>query len=1049
MNAFLHQCLHSAHTADCAKKSLFTRAITILLLALFALPAFAGTIYVATDGNDNTGDGSSSKPYRTIAKAASVVTAGTTVLVRAGTYVEENIQPKVSGADGNMIVFKPAPGAAGLVIIKHNDTFTGSTVTQAVKDKWLADNGWTAAQTTHYTNEGIEYSIADRANKLTDVFNLFGRNYIWIEGFIFRDYKYARNTININGTGNVVINCSFVNLGCVYNSKWHWTGGGVYRGDCTVPVEGTLNAVRNCYFQSVYGETMSYDGYAKDNIITENTFIGAIGKNGDAGGSESSTLGGRFENNLNNAFAFNYSGGSVNGGTIWLDVCVNDFTAVRNVAHNTAYFFFNESGCTRNWAYENIVYNKPRGANNRMPSDANFFTDFPAQHINTGLYTAFWDTGSTWDARWVGNVTYNLREGINVERSWRDEVRNNIGYEDNNTQHSGETLGLRIFETSVVGFHNLHALDLKGGGPQIIKNNLWYSTKKANFVRYMYPTQQATTVANFNKLINSTSELGVDPLFEDVSKYDFRLKSGSPAKGTGYNGVDRGAYMVYPKTDVGYNKNLGLIEDINAYFGKLNTSIKPNKTATIEVKLTKNATKSMTFKIEPVAGDARLGTDFRLSTQTVTFAAGERSKSITLEALQPNSLDEIDQLVVLRIVPVSGSTSLNEVGGMNIHLVKIIRVTKYSVTLNDIGDSMGKSIVMYFSPGETVTIDAKTRPNYTFSKWNTGYHYVKTPVASVNSARTTFTMPEYNVTLQALWTLNGTKVNVTGISVNPTTLSLVAGATHTVTSTIQPSNATDQAVLWTSSNPLVATVSSTGVVTAVGAGTADIKVTALDSKYGNNQYRTATCKVTVTGTYTPPPVAETMRTDGYYTIKNVNSNRYLVVAGTIASGANVEQGATAHNNAASAMWKLTDAGSGYYVLRPQSNENLAIDVYGAVADNDANINLWTYNGNSNQQYKFVKVSDGVYTIRTKISNDASCLDVANASTAQGGNVLQWTSTGGTNQQWIIEWHESIAALTGTATISNTAPRIGDVLTASLASGNNTGTLSYVWKVGGT
>jgi hypothetical protein len=40
------------------------------------------------------------------------------------------------------------------------------------------------------------------------------------------------------------------------------------------------------------------------------------------------------------------------------------------------------------------------------------------------------------------------------------------------------------------------------------------------------------------------------------------------------------------------------------------------------------------------------------------------------------------------------------------------------------------------------------------------------------------------------------------------------------------------------------------------------------------------------------------------------------------------------------------------------------------------------------------------------------------------------------------------ALTGTATIDNTAPKIGDALTASLAEGNNTGALSYVWKAGG-
>lgn len=47
-------------------------------------------------------------------------------------------------------------------------------------------------------------------------------------------------------------------------------------------------------------------------------------------------------------------------------------------------------------------------------------------------------------------------------------------------------------------------------------------------------------------------------------------------------------------------------------------------------------------------------------------------------------------------------------------------------------------------------------------------------------------------------------------------------------------------------------------------------------------------------------------------------------------------------------------------------------------------------------------------------------------------------------------NDSISAgtLTVTATISNTAPRIGDVLNGTLVSSNNTDTLTYVWKAGG-
>ena len=63
---------------------------------------------------------------------------------------------------------------------------------------------------------------------------------------------------------------------------------------------------------------------------------------------------------------------------------------------------------------------------------------------------------------------------------------------------------------------------------------------------------------------------------------------------------------------------------------------------------------------------------------------------------------------------------------------------------------------------------------------------------------------------------------------------------------MQPSNATNQNVTWSSDKPDVATVDAAGKVTAVGAGTATITVTTED---GN---KTATCTVTVTRPYIPP-----------------------------------------------------------------------------------------------------------------------------------------------------------------------------------------------------
>jgi hypothetical protein len=85
-----------------------------------------------------------------------------------------------------------------------------------------------------------------------------------------------------------------------------------------------------------------------------------------------------------------------------------------------------------------------------------------------------------------------------------------------------------------------------------------------------------------------------------------------------------------------------------------------------------------------------------------------------------------------------------------------------------------------------------------------------------------------------------TTVAVTGVTVAPATLALtVGGSTGTLTATIAPSNATNQAVTWSTSNAAVATVSN-GIVTAVSAGTAAITVTTIDGSL------TATCAVTVT-----------------------------------------------------------------------------------------------------------------------------------------------------------------------------------------------------------
>ena len=82
-------------------------------------------------------------------------------------------------------------------------------------------------------------------------------------------------------------------------------------------------------------------------------------------------------------------------------------------------------------------------------------------------------------------------------------------------------------------------------------------------------------------------------------------------------------------------------------------------------------------------------------------------------------------------------------------------------------------------------------------------------------------------------------VPVTGVSVSPTTASIAVGGTQQLTAAVQPSNATNETVTWSTSNVNFATVSSSGLVTGVAEGSATITVETADGG------KTATCAVAV------------------------------------------------------------------------------------------------------------------------------------------------------------------------------------------------------------
>ena len=145
--------------------------------------------------------------------------------------------------------------------------------------------------------------------------------------------------------------------------------------------------------------------------------------------------------------------------------------------------------------------------------------------------------------------------------------------------------------------------------------------------------------------------------------------------------------------------------------------------------------------------------------------------------------------------------------------------------------------------GATQTLKATVKPDNATDK-TVSWASSKTDIATVDNTGKVTAIAKGSATITA--SCGGKtatcKVNVTipveSVSLSETSLTLEKGSSATLTATVKPDDATDKTVSWNSTNTSVATVTSGGIVVAVGGGTATIMATAGD--------QTAVCNVTVT-----------------------------------------------------------------------------------------------------------------------------------------------------------------------------------------------------------
>ena len=151
--------------------------------------------------------------------------------------------------------------------------------------------------------------------------------------------------------------------------------------------------------------------------------------------------------------------------------------------------------------------------------------------------------------------------------------------------------------------------------------------------------------------------------------------------------------------------------------------------------------------------------------------------------------------------------------------------------------------------GDQTTLTATVNPSNATNKnvtWTSSDNNVATvangKITAVKAGTATITVKteDGNKTATCTVTVKAKTYPVESVTLDKTSVELTEGDEVTLTATVNPSNATNKNVTWTSSDSNVATVAN-GKVTAVKAGTATITVKTED---GN---KTATCTVTVTG----------------------------------------------------------------------------------------------------------------------------------------------------------------------------------------------------------
>jgi len=223
---------------------------------------------------------------------------------------------------------------------------------------------------------------------------------------------------------------------------------------------------------------------------------------------------------------------------------------------------------------------------------------------------------------------------------------------------------------------------------------------------------------------------------------------------------------------------------------------------------------------------------------------------VTIEAGNQIEILSVEDYATGQSISVNGNEIQTTIPGGVIRVLYVkASTTHIAVTGIAISNQSGA-----FHAGQTLQLSATITPSnaenteVTWISDNSAVANVNTvgKVSALSTGRATITVTSIDGSFTASTVVTVIDIAVTGISLSSQSGTLYINDTQQLSATLTPANAANTNVTWSTNNSAIATVNSTGKVTAIGEGTATITVTSVDGSFS------ATTSVTISKKTSPP-----------------------------------------------------------------------------------------------------------------------------------------------------------------------------------------------------